>query len=64
MIPWSHSIFCLQVAALGDDGRMPHGIGVRVSLREPAGKLAGCHGRWAWERRLQPTGPQGIVPWG
>lgn len=68
MIPRSHSVSCLQAAALGDGARIAHGIGVRVRsigvLHEPAGKLAGCHDRWAWEWRLQPTGSQSITPWG
>lgn len=64
MIPWSRSIFCLQAAALGDGARMPRGTGVRVSLQEPAGKLAGCHSRWAGQWRLQPTGPRSTTPWG
>lgn len=64
MIPWSHNIFCLQAAALGDSARVARGTGVRVRLHEPARKLAGCPDRRAWERRLQPTGPHSITPWG
>lgn len=64
MIPWSPSILCLQAAALGDGARIARGPGVRVSLHEPAGKLAGCHDRRAWEWRLQRSGAQGVAPWG
>lgn len=68
MIPRRHSISCLQAATLGDGARIARGIGVRVRgtgvLHGAAGKLAGCHDRWAGERRLQPTGLQSITPWG
>lgn len=62
MIARSRSISCIQAVALGDGARMPTGTGVRVSLHEPAGKPAGYHSRWAWEWRLQPTGPHTVVP--
>lgn len=43
---------------------MSTAIGVRRSLQESVGKLAGCHSRWTWEWRLLPTWQRSITPRG